>query len=106
MRQAIISDIIDISKTDLTEVNIRRDFNNSNKIEGYIPNEASRRTMKDICLGLMPTSTKRVHLITGSYGTGKSHFGLILSGLLRKLTTANKVLSKVREKDEDRKSVV
>ena len=100
MTQINLSDIVDISTTDLTEVNIRRDIDNSHKIEGYIPNEASRRTLKEIIPGLMPTSTKRVHLITGSYGTGKSHFGLVLSALFRKHPLASKVLLKIREKDD------
>src|SRR5271169_6574742 len=93
-------DIVDISKTDLTEVNIRRDYNNPQKIIGYIPNDASRRTLKEITPGLMPTSSKRVHLITGSYGTGKSHFGLILSALVRKISEAKQVLLKIQDKDK------
>ncbi len=101
MARINIRDIVDISTTDLTEVNIKRDFDNPQKIAGYIPNDASRRTLKEIISGLMPTSTKRVHLITGSYGTGKSHFGLILSALLRKLPGAKQVLLRVRDKDND-----
>ncbi len=100
MSQTQIRDLVSISSADLTEVNIKRDFDNAHKTECYVPNEASRRTMAAILPGLMPTSTKRVHLFTGTYGSGKSHFGLVLAALLRKRPEANVVLDKVREKDE------
>lgn len=100
MTKINIREIVDISTTDLTEVNIKRDFENPKKNKGYIPNNASRQTLKEITAGLMPTSSKRVHLITGSYGTGKSHFGLFLSALLRKLPESKQVLLRVRDKDD------
>lgn len=95
-----IRDLVSISSADLTEVNIKRDFDDDHKIEAYLPNRASRRTMENIIPGLMPTSTKRVHLLTGIYGTGKSHFGLVLAALLRKHPKADAVLAKVQEKDK------
>ncbi len=96
-----IRDLVSISSADLTEVNIKRDFDDTHKIRGYLPNEASRRTLSEMLPGLMPTSTKRVYLITGTYGTGKSHFGLIISALLRKHPDTNTVLEKIREKDDE-----
>jgi hypothetical protein len=99
--QTKIRDLVSISSADLTEVNIKRDFDDSHKIRTYLPNEASRRTLSEMLPGLMPTSTKRVHLITGTYGTGKSHFGLIISALLRKHPDASNVLAKIREKDDE-----
>lgn len=98
--QAQIRELVSISSADLTEVNIKRDFDDTHKMESYLPNEASRRTMAKILSGLMPTSTKRVHLLTGTYGTGKSHFGLVLAALLYKRPEADAVLDKVHEKDE------
>jgi hypothetical protein len=100
MPQIQIRGLVSISLAELTEVNIKRDFDDTHKMECYVPNEASRRTMAAILSGLMPTSTKRVHLFTGTYGSGKSHFGLILAALLRKQPEADVVLDKVRGKDE------
>lgn len=100
MSHARISELVSISEAYHTEVNIKRDFNNAHKIEGYVPNEASRRAVAKIIPGLMPTSTKRVHTITGAYGTGKSHFGLVLASLLRQKPEANSVLVKFGEKDQ------
>jgi len=99
--QIKIRDLVSISSADLTEVNIKRDFENTYKIKAYLPNEASRRTLSEMLPGLMPTSTKRVHLITGTYGTGKSHFGLTISALLRKHPDVNIVLDRIKEKDEE-----
>lgn len=96
-----IRDLVSISSADLTEVNIKRDFDDTYKISAYLPNEASRRTLWEMLPGLMPTSTKRVHLITGTYGAGKSHFGLTISALLRKHPDANIVLDKIKDKDDE-----
>lgn len=106
MSMAQIRDLISISEAYHTEVNIKRDFNDIRKIEGYVPNEASRRAMAKIFPGIMPTSTKRVHLITGAYGTGKSHFGLVLASLLRQIPEANSVLVKIGEKDKSTAEII
>lgn len=106
MSQSQIRDLVFISEAYHTEVNIKRDFDDTRKIEGYVPNEASRGVMAKIFPGLMPTSTKRVHLITGAYGTGKSHFGLVLAALLRQKPKANSVLIKVGEKDRPTAEII
>ncbi|MAU00658.1 MAG: hypothetical protein CL608_26230 [Anaerolineaceae bacterium] len=95
-----INEFVSISPAYLTEVNIQADFDDISKVEGYLPNHASQRALSEILVGIMPTSSKRVHLLTGQYGTGKSHFGLVLAALVRKLPTAQEVLNKIREKDE------
>lgn len=56
----------------------------------------------EIVRGLHPNSPKRVHLITGWYGTGKSHFGLVLANLLALPTeheNLQSLLMKIKGKD-------
>ncbi len=83
-----ISSVISISPAFATEVHLKRDFTNSEanreKLRGYVPTRSSRKALKGILEGLHPASRKRVHLTTGSYGTGKSHFGLVLANLVSK----------------------
>lgn len=81
-----IDQLISISGAFFAEVNIKQDFHdetiNVRKLKGYIPNQGSRTALGEIVRGLHPNSPKRVHLITGWYGTGKSHLGLVLANLL------------------------
>lgn len=83
---SLINSVVSLSPAFATEVNIRRDFitpeANRDKLHGYVPTSSARKAMHDILQGLHPASRKRVHLITGSYGTGKSHFGLVLANLV------------------------
>ena len=83
-----ISSVISISPAFATEVHLKRDFTNSEanreKLRGYVPTSSSRKALRGILEGLHPASRKRVHLTTGSYGTGKSHFGLVLANLVSK----------------------
>jgi len=81
-----IDQLISISGGFFAEVNVKRDLydetTNIRKLRGYIPNQKSRAALGEIVRGLHPNSPKRVHLITGWYGTGKSHLGLVLANLL------------------------
>jgi len=102
-----ISKIVSISPAFSEEVALKDDFNNpklnQQKVRGYVPNQSGRVALKGIFEGLHPTSTKRVHLITGSYGTGKSHFGLVLANLASRPvddTDLAPFFTKIREKDE------
>lgn len=102
-----ISRIVSISPAFSEEVALKDDLNNrelnQQKVRGYVPNQSSRVALKGIFEGLHPTSTKRVHLITGSYGTGKSHFGLVLANLVSRPVDDPDLapfFTKIREKDE------
>ena len=106
MSQLQLSDLVSISPAYHTEVNIREDFDDLRKIQGYVPNEASRAALAAIMAGMRPTSEQRVHLLTGQYGTGKSHFGLVLGALLRKMPETDAVLDKIQEKDADKAGLI
>jgi hypothetical protein len=69
-----------------------------------VPNKSSRAALKSVCEGLHPTSTKRVHLITGTYGTGKSHFGLVLANFVSRDIDEpdfSPFFDKLRERDDE-----
>lgn len=100
-------DFIKISEAFSTEVSLKRDFYNKEinfeKLRGYVPSESSRNALKGILRGFHPQSSYRVHFITGSYGVGKSHLGLILANYLSldiKDENLEPFLEKVKEKDE------
>lgn len=66
-------------------VNIKYDLNDEEKIINYIPLSQHVRVIKDLLLSLRPESTQRARIISGSYGTGKSHLGVTLLSLLSKV---------------------
>ncbi len=107
-KDVAINQIVEISPAYTTEVNLKDDFNdpeaNRRKLIGYIPTQSSRVALKSVCSGLLPTSPQRVHLITGTYGTGKSHFGLVVANLIsRDIDDPDfePLFDKLRERDED-----
>ena len=105
---AKINQVVNISPAYATEVSLKEDFlnpeENRRKLRGYVPNKSSRAALKSICEGLHPTSTKRVHLITGTYGTGKSHFGLVLANFVSRDIDEpdfSPLFDKLREQDDE-----
>jgi len=105
-RDIAMQDVVSISDAFSTEVNLRQDFYNKKvnleKLRGYVPNESSRHAIFGISRGFHPASAKRVHFVTGSYGVGKSHLGLVLANYLS-LPIDDKnlqpVMEKIKEKD-------
>jgi hypothetical protein len=85
MESVKISDIVSIAPSYTSEVNIAFDYSNPEmnalKVQGYIPTAPAVKALRQITQGLVPISDRRVHLVTGMYGTGKSHFGLVLANL-------------------------
>lgn len=49
------------------------------KVGSYLLNDSSIDAILDIARGLSPGSNERAHLVSGAYGTGKSHLGLVLA---------------------------
>jgi len=92
------------------EVRLNKDFCidnldseiNIKKIQSYYPKPDCRRSLLDISEGLIETSEKRSFLITGNYGTGKSHLGLIIANyfsLPSEDERLESLFSKIRERD-------
>ena len=78
-----ISEIVKISPGYSTEVDVERDYIdsgiNEEKLRAYIPLKSHRKAFYAISHGLHPTENIRVFLISGTYGTGKSHLALVLA---------------------------
>ena len=78
-----ISDHVRLSPGFKTAVNLKNDFDNFQKSNGYIITDIASDIVADLADGIRPNSSKRSRLITGTYGTGKSHLSLVLSNLYR-----------------------
>jgi len=100
-----ISEIIELSSAFSAEVNVQRDFdynlNGKNEyLDGYLPNSSSRYIMRQIFESLSFRDSRKVHLITASYGTGKSYLLLILAFLLGNTDPVS--FSELKKKIEDK----
>lgn len=84
----MLNQIIKIKGGFVRAVKIIEDFFdeelNQRKLESYCVNPSAREAFNSISNGLHPTSRNRVHLISGTYGSGKSHFGLVIANYLTK----------------------
>ena len=105
--KGMISSIVTIVPARTEEVHLKKDFldakENDLRLKGYIPPRSARAAMRGILEGFHPTSQMRVHLITGTYGTGKSHFGLVLANLVSRDIddpALQVLLTKLGQKDE------
>jgi hypothetical protein len=75
---------------------------NQRKLESYYVNPSAREAFYSISRGLHPTSRNRVHLISGTYGSGKSHFGLVIANYLTKNSSSEgleMIFHRIRKKD-------
>jgi hypothetical protein len=82
---------------------------NRRKLESYYPNPSAREAFYSISEGLRPTSTARVHLVSGTYGSGKSHFGLVIANYLVKNSDSEElkmILYRIKERDPSRASEI
>lgn len=91
-----ISDIVDLQPFIASEVQLRRNLwrsdpeTNARRIENYFPTQTSRTALRDMLKGTSASTRRSVHLLTGSYGTGKSYLLLVLANLLgRSLESEN-----------------
>ena len=62
----------------------REDAENTERMAMYRPTKGHRAAMERISRGLFTPNDKKFYLLSGSYGTGKSHLCLMLANLLGK----------------------
>lgn len=79
-----LSEIIGIQPGFKAAVDISQDLENKDKIRGYIPTENAIKVLELIFDYLKPHTSTRPLILTGTYGTGKSHLGLAIATLFRK----------------------
>lgn len=63
---------------------LREEEENSGRMAMYRPTKAHRNALERICRGLYMPNDKKFYLLSGSYGTGKSHLCLMLANVLGK----------------------
>jgi DNA replication protein DnaC len=62
---------------------LQEDTENTDRMAMYRPTKAHRTALERICRGLFLPNDKKFYLLSGSYGTGKSHLCLMLANVLR-----------------------
>ncbi|MCS4169391.1 phage pi2 protein 07 [Salinibacter ruber] len=83
-----LGDVVRLEPFIASEVKLGRDIwrvdaeTNRQRLENYVPTQASRKALKGMLEGTSAGKMNRVHLLTGSYGTGKSYLLLVLANLL------------------------
>lgn len=81
-----IARIIEIKSAYSTQVNLREEYGdeevNLGRMERYMPISSHRSAFEKIARALYEKDNKRFYLLTGSYGTGKSHLCLMLANYL------------------------
>lgn len=90
-----ISNIIEIKSAYSTQVNLREEYDdykvNLERMERYMPIRSHRAAFEKITRALLERDSKRFFLLTGSYGTGKSHLSLMLANYLTHPSTAPEI---------------
>ncbi|MBK6819461.1 MAG: hypothetical protein IPG85_07605 [Bacteroidetes bacterium] len=100
-----LNKLIKLSDSSSKAVNILNDYSyqdpqiNEEKVKGYLPNKSSRDIIKSILLSCSENTDEKLHLVTASYGTGKSYLLLILANLL-----ANKKVESFVDKIKDKEN--
>jgi len=78
---------------------------NKYKLKSYYVNHSAMDAFYSISKGLHPASRNRAHLISGTYGSGKSHFGLVIANYLTKNSGSENfemLFRRIREKNPDK----
>jgi len=84
MDGAKLSEAVWISPGFNTAVTLETDLDNEKKVRAYIPTRAACEVLLDLEKQLHPmVEGPRSRVITGTYGTGKSHLSLMLARLYR-----------------------
>ena len=92
MSDILLKDLIKLQGAYVSAIDIADVFNKSiespeeaakmaEKVQSYLVNDKGIEAIMNVAQGLSPGSNERTHLISGAYGTGKSHFGLVLANL-------------------------
>ena len=101
----MLKDIIEVKGGFVRAVKLADYFDkelNRNKLESYYPIPEARDAFYNISRGLHPTSKGRAHIISGTYGSGKSHFALVIANYLTKNSDSKDlktIFDRIWEKD-------
>jgi len=92
-----LSQVVDVQAGFKAAVDVLYDLDNENKILGYIPTDNGVKVIEQVFEYLNPHVSTRPIILTGTYGTGKSHLALVIANLLRR-TADDKVLKSLSNK--------
>jgi hypothetical protein len=83
---ATISEVVDLKTGYANFVELKSAYaesqENADRMAMYRPTKAHRQAFERICRGLYQPNDKKFYLLSGSYGTGKSHLCLMLANFL------------------------
>lgn len=81
-----ISEVVKLKTGYANFVNLKGDFEksqeNAERMAMYRPTKSHRESLERLCRGLYQPNDKKFYLLSGSYGTGKSHLCLMFANLL------------------------
>ncbi len=96
---SMLSDLIQTAPAFRAAVNIELEIDDFEKAAAYLPTAKGADVLFDMGRQLETTSRSRQRLITGTYGTGKSHLALVLAALYRgHQSEVQPVLARLKEK--------
>ena len=83
MATELIAERVAIGRRYVRAVDIRRDLEDPQALEGYVLTPSVRDGLRRVLGGLETGSSQRAFRVTGPYGSGKSSFGLLLARLFQ-----------------------
>lgn len=83
-----LDSLVELSPGFNTAVDVEGNLDNDAKVTAYIPTEVASEILLDVGENFHVSASRRARLITGTYGTGKSHLALILARIYRDSTKA------------------
>ncbi|MEW6416683.1 MAG: hypothetical protein AB1480_00985 [Nitrospirota bacterium] len=104
-----LSDIVSIQPGFKAAISIKDDLLDEEKIRGYIPTENGVIFLEEIFRCLDRSKSSRPIILTGTYGTGKSHLGLVTAAMLTWKTrdnAFNNIIQKLASKWQDRTDII
>ncbi len=93
----LISEELHFAPRYVRSLEIERDLGDVRAVEGYVFTPTVLFAAQSLAVGLRAESTQRAWRVTGSYGAGKSAFGLFLAHLASKSITGNALLDRLKD---------
>jgi hypothetical protein len=95
----MLSELVDTAVGFRAAVNLVNEQNDLAKAAAFLPTKQAAEVLFDLGRQMEPRGGERARLITGTYGTGKSHLALVLANLYRGQAEAlAPVLGRLHEK--------
>jgi hypothetical protein len=79
-----LGDLVSVAPEFSRSISVGYDLENEDRVAGYIPTKKSEGVIGHVLSAVSGRSSEGATMLTGSYGTGKSHLSLFLCSLLGK----------------------